>query len=110
MQRAIAETNRRREKQIGFNKERGIIPRGVSKKIKDIIDGVYDQEEVARELMVAEEHARFEAMSEKDLAREIKKLEKEMVLLLMDMKDMLTTVSRSSFVIRLCWVIPRFTV
>ena len=52
---------------------------GLAVGIKDIIDGVYDQEEVARELMVAEEHARFEAMSEKDLAKEIKKLEKEMV-------------------------------
>ena len=79
MKRAIAETERRRAKQIAHNEAHGITPKGVVKRIKDIIDGVYDQEEVARELMVAEEHARFEAMSEKDLAREIKKLEKEMV-------------------------------
>ncbi|WP_304003180.1 excinuclease ABC subunit UvrB [Methyloversatilis discipulorum] len=79
MKRAIAETERRRAKQIAHNAAHGITPKGVVKRIKDIIDGVYDQEEVARELMVAEEHARFEAMSEKDLAREIKKLEKEMV-------------------------------
>ncbi|WP_018228896.1 excinuclease ABC subunit UvrB [Methyloversatilis universalis] len=79
MKRAIAETERRRAKQIAHNAEHGITPKGVVKRIKDIIDGVYDQEEVARELKVAEEHARFEAMSEKDLAREIKKLEKEMV-------------------------------
>ncbi|EGK72868.1 UvrABC system protein B [Methyloversatilis universalis FAM5] len=79
MKRAIAETERRRAKQIAHNEAHGITPKGVVKRIKDIIDGVYDQEEVARELKVAEEHARFEAMSEKDLAREIKKLEKEMV-------------------------------
>ncbi|MBV5284590.1 MAG: excinuclease ABC subunit UvrB [Methyloversatilis discipulorum] len=79
MKRAIAETERRRAKQIAHNEAHGITPKGVVKRIKDIIDGVYDQEEVARELVVAEEHARFEAMSEKDLAREIKKLEKEMV-------------------------------
>lgn len=79
MKRAIAETERRRAKQIAHNEAHGITPKGVVKRIKDIIDGVYDQEEVARELMVAEEHARFEAMSEKDLAKEIKKLEKEMV-------------------------------
>ena len=79
MKRAIDETERRRAKQIAHNVARGITPRSVVKRIKDIIDGVYDQDDVARELKVAEEHARFEAMSEKDLAREIKKLEKEMI-------------------------------
>ncbi|WP_026224429.1 excinuclease ABC subunit UvrB [Methyloversatilis thermotolerans] len=79
MKRAIAETERRRARQIAHNEAHGITPKGVVKRIKDIIDGVYDQEEVARELKVAEEHARFESMSEKDLAKEIKKLEKEMV-------------------------------
>jgi excinuclease ABC subunit B len=77
--RAIGETERRRTKQIAHNEAQGITPRSVVKRIKDIIDGVYDQEEVERELKVAEEHARFEAMSEKDLSREIKKLEKEMI-------------------------------
>ena len=79
MKRAIDETERRRAKQIAHNEALGITPRSVVKRIKDIIDGVYDQDDVARELKVAEEHARFEAMSEKDLAREIKKLEKEMI-------------------------------
>jgi excinuclease ABC subunit B len=79
MRRAIGETERRRTKQIAHNEAQGITPRSVVKRIKDIIDGVYDQEEVERELKVAEEHARFEAMSEKDLSREIKKLEKEMI-------------------------------
>jgi excinuclease ABC subunit B len=79
MKRAIGETERRRARQIAHNEAQGITPRSVVKRIKDIIDGVYDQDDVAHELKVAEEHARFEAMSEKDLAREIKKLEKEMI-------------------------------
>jgi excinuclease ABC subunit B len=79
MKRAIGETERRRTKQIAHNLALGITPRSVVKRIKDIIDGLYDQDEVARELKVAEEHARFESMSEKDLSREIRKLEKEMI-------------------------------
>ncbi|WP_153146484.1 excinuclease ABC subunit UvrB [Dechloromonas sp. H13] len=79
MQRAIAETERRREKQIGFNTERGITPRGVSKKIKDIIDGVYDVESARGELKAAQQQAAYEAMDEKTVAREIKRLEKQML-------------------------------
>jgi excinuclease ABC subunit B len=78
MQRAIAETERRRNKQLIFNLQNGITPRSVTKRIKDIIDGVYDQESVARELKVAQESARYEAMSEKALAKEIKRIEKAM--------------------------------
>ncbi len=79
MQRAIAETERRREKQIGFNTERGITPRGVSKKIKDIIDGVYDVESARGELKAAQQQAAYDAMDEKTVAREIKRLEKQML-------------------------------
>ena len=78
MQRAIAETERRRQRQMEFNAEHGITPRSVSKRIKDIIDGVYDQESVSRELKAAEQAARYEAMSEKALAKEIRRLEKAM--------------------------------
>jgi excinuclease ABC subunit B len=78
MQRALNETNRRREKQIAFNREHGIVPKGIVKRIKDIIDGVYDAESVQRELKAAQQQASYEAMSEKALSREIKRLEKQM--------------------------------
>jgi excinuclease ABC subunit B len=79
MKRAIGETERRRTKQIGFNAAHGIEPRGVSKRIKDIIDGVYDAEGARADLKAAQEQARYEAMTEKDLGREIKRLEKQML-------------------------------
>ncbi len=78
MKRAMAETERRRQKQLAHNAEHGITPVGVTKRIKDIIDGVYDREGLQRELKVAQEAAKYEAMSEKALAREIKRLEKAM--------------------------------
>ena len=78
MKRAMGETERRRTKQIAFNKANGIEPRGVQKRIKDIIDGVYDVKEKRSEMQVEQERARYEDMSEKDLAGEIKRLEKQM--------------------------------
>jgi hypothetical protein len=59
-----------------FNLAHGIIPRGVSKKIKDIIDGVYDSASVQTELKAAQQQAAYDAMDEKTVAREIKRLEK----------------------------------
>ena len=79
MQCAIAETGRRRDKQIGFNAEHGITPRGVSKKIKDIIDGVYDLDSARSEQKVAQQQAVYEAMDERAVAKELKRLEKLMV-------------------------------
>ena len=79
MRRAIDETDRRRAKQTRFNVEHGIVPVGVKKRIKDIIDGVYDAEGAQQELKAAQSRAKYEAMSEKDLSREIRRLEKDMM-------------------------------
>jgi excinuclease ABC subunit B len=79
MRRAIGETDRRREKQIAFNSERGITPRGVTKRIRDIIDGVYDARTAHREVKAAQGAAGYEVMSETDLAKEIRRLEKQML-------------------------------
>jgi len=79
MQRAIGETQRRRDKQTVFNAAHGITPKGVSKRIKDIIDGVYDPKAAHKELKAAQAEAGYGAMSEVDLSREIRRLEKEML-------------------------------
>jgi excinuclease ABC subunit B len=78
MRRAMGETERRRTKQIAFNKEHGIEPRGVTKRIKDIIDGVYDVKEKRSEFVAAEEQAHYAGLSEWALSAEIKRLEKQM--------------------------------
>ena len=78
MRRAIAETGRRRDKQLRYNEVHGIIPKGVTKRIKDIIDGVYDADNAQRERKVAQQQASYAVMNEKQLTREVKRLEKEM--------------------------------
>src|SRR6266581_1304485 len=79
MQRAIGETDRRRAKQVEFNVKRGITPIGISKSVHDMIEGARDFEDVQLQLKAAQEQARYESMSEKQLAREIKRLEKQML-------------------------------
>ncbi|MCO4890415.1 excinuclease ABC subunit UvrB [Cupriavidus sp. WGtm5] len=79
MKKAIDETERRRAKQIAFNEANGITPRGVVKRIKDIIDGVYNVSDARAELQAAQEQARYEEMSEKQVSKEIKRLEKLML-------------------------------
>ncbi|MDO5625605.1 MAG: excinuclease ABC subunit UvrB, partial [Pseudomonadota bacterium] len=82
MKKAMGETERRREKQLAFNAEHGITPRGIVKQVRDLIDGVYSDKggdsqraQTASRGAVVEE----EAMSEKDLAKELKRLEKQML-------------------------------
>jgi len=79
IKRAIGETDRRRAKQVGYNEQHGITPTGVMKRIKDLIDGVYEAEDAQAVRVAAQQQARYESMSEKQLAREIKALEKKML-------------------------------
>lgn len=79
MRKAIDETERRRARQIAHNEAHGITPRSIVKQVRDLIDGVYSEktgkEAAKRDL----ERAKVEDMSEKDIAREIKRLEKTML-------------------------------
>jgi excinuclease ABC subunit B len=79
MQRAMTETQRRRAKQSAFNEANGITPVGVIKRIKDIIDGVYDVDDEKANWQSEKEKAKYEDMGEKELAKEIKRLEKDML-------------------------------
>ncbi len=78
MRRAIDETERRRAKQIAFNTANNITPIGIKKHIRELIDGVYSQQDAREEFNIAQEHAKYEAMSEKQVSKEIKRLEKQM--------------------------------
>jgi excinuclease ABC subunit B len=82
MKKAMDETNRRRARQIAHNLEQGIEPRSIHKRIKDLIDGVYSEKagkEADRLAAESAHRATVEEMTEKDVAREIKRLEKLML-------------------------------
>jgi len=79
MKAAIGETERRRTKQVAWNEKMGITPRGVEKRIKDMIEGAYDFDEGKKEQKAAQIRAKYEAMGEKDLEKELKLLEKQMI-------------------------------
>jgi excinuclease ABC subunit B len=78
MARAMGETERRRARQVAFNEANGITPRGVIKRIRDLIDGVVDP----RSVDVASEPVAFAAKGERsaaDVAKELARLEKAML-------------------------------
>ncbi|MCZ4064422.1 excinuclease ABC subunit UvrB [Oxalobacter aliiformigenes] len=79
MKRAIDETERRRAKQLTYNEQHHITPAGIMKEIRDLIDGVFHPQDSLQESHVADEQAQYDVMSEKELSREIKKLEKQMM-------------------------------
>ncbi len=81
MKKAIDETQRRRVKQLAYNQAHGIEPRSIQKPIRDLIDGVYSEKsdrQVQRQAAAMADLAGSEEMSERELAREIKRLEKRM--------------------------------
>ncbi|MDH4428135.1 MAG: excinuclease ABC subunit UvrB [Acidovorax sp.] len=82
MKKAMGETERRRLKQIAHNELHGITPRTIVKRVRDLIDGVYSEKagkDAERLEQEAIQRAQVENMSEKDVAREIKRLEKQML-------------------------------
>lgn len=82
MKKAIDETERRREKQLQHNSIHGITPRSIVKQVKDLIDGVYSEKsgkEAEKLARAALERAKVESMSPKEVAQEIKRLERLML-------------------------------
>ncbi|MCE2913754.1 MAG: excinuclease ABC subunit UvrB [Pseudomonadota bacterium] len=79
MKAALDETGRRRARQIAHNAAHGIVPRSVTKKVRDLIDGVVSDKTAKDDLRAAKAAAEVEAMSEKDLGKRIKLLEKQML-------------------------------
>ncbi|VAW66782.1 Excinuclease ABC subunit B, partial [hydrothermal vent metagenome] len=75
MQRALEETDRRREKQLAHNKTHGITPRGIEKAIHDIMGVGYEQRHQQQTLKVAEAQAEYAHLSIKDISRQMDKLE-----------------------------------
>ncbi|KTD17943.1 excinuclease ABC subunit UvrB [Legionella jordanis] len=75
MQRALDETERRRNKQIEFNQQHGIIPKGIRKSVEDIMEAAYSSK---RKSQVAEKQPLYSALPPEQLAKEIKNLEKQM--------------------------------
>ena len=79
MKKAIGETERRRDKQIAHNLALGITPRSVIKDVKELIDGVISAQDDKSKLRGLVEQAEVEALSEKDLSKRMKLLEKQML-------------------------------
>ncbi len=80
MERAIGETDRRRNKQIAHNEAHGITPRGVEKTISDIMEGAYPGSPGSPKqyAQIADEIATYAALSPEKLMQKIKKLEQQM--------------------------------
>jgi excinuclease ABC subunit B len=79
MKLAMEETDRRRATQVAYNLTHGIEPKSISKRIKDMIEGAYDADEAKETKKAAEDEAKFDALSGKQLDQRIRKVEKEML-------------------------------
>jgi excinuclease ABC subunit B len=79
MKKAIGETERRRQKQMAHNEAMGIVPRSITKQVREMIDGIVSAQDDKAKLKGFVEAAAGDVMSEKDLAKRIKLLEKQML-------------------------------
>jgi len=79
MKKALGETERRREKQIAHNLANGITPRSIQKQIRDLIDGVYSEKASKEQEKQELQRAMVEDMSERDISKKIKQMEKQML-------------------------------
>jgi excinuclease ABC subunit B len=78
MKRALEETDRRREKQVAYNKANGITPKGVQKRVADVMHAGYEQVTEVPSVKAAEALAQYGGLPPERLAKAIAKLEKEM--------------------------------
>ncbi len=77
MERAISETDRRRTKQVAFNKKHNITPKGIATAVKDIMEGAHPPAEFEQQ-KIAEEHIEYIRANPKALSKDLRRLEKQM--------------------------------
>jgi len=80
MERAMAETKRRKSKQIAYNKKHGITPQSIQKKVKDIMQGAYDDTSLRgrRYARVAETSGEYDDVNVENLGKAVAELEQKM--------------------------------
>ena len=79
MKRAIDETERRRNRQLAHNLAMDVTPRSINKKVRELIDGVYGERGAKDDMKAANDAAALQGLSEKDLGKRIKQLERQML-------------------------------